>query len=152
MPARKSPLPVRTQVSAGGVAFRRTSRGAEVVVVRVGSPGRWQLPKGLVASGESPEVAAIRETREEGGVESDLVAPLETIEYWYVGDDRDGRRVRFHKFVHFFLLEYRAGDPADHDWEVAEARWAPVADAIPMLAFRSERAVLERARDLLREA
>jgi 8-oxo-dGTP pyrophosphatase MutT (NUDIX family) len=147
MAARKSPLPVRTQVSAGGVAFRRAPRGPEAVIVRVGD--RWQLPKGLVDAGESPEVAAIRETREEGGVDAELVAPLDTIEYWYVGDDRDGVRVRFHKFVHFFLLEYRGGEPADHDREVAEARWAALDEAIAMLAFRSERAVMEKAAELL---
>jgi len=149
-------LPVRTQRSAGGVAFRREGGRTEVVIVRIGTPGRWQLPKGIVDAGESPEVAAIRETREEGGVDAELVAPLETIEYWYVGDDASSpgstqarERVRFHKFVHFFLLEYRSGDPADHDWEVAEARWASLDEALALLAFRSERQVLERARELL---
>jgi 8-oxo-dGTP pyrophosphatase MutT (NUDIX family) len=151
----KPKLPVRTQRSAGGVAFRRIGGKAEVVIVRVGTPGRWQLPKGIVDEGESPEAAAIRETREEGGVDAELVAPLETIEYWYVGDastgsgQADRERVRFHKFVHFFLLEHRSGDPSDHDWEVAEARWASLDEAIGLLAFRSERQVLERARELL---
>ena len=163
MPARKRAapsaarpkLPVRNQRSAGGVAFRRVGGRTEVVIVRVGTPGRWQLPKGIVDEGESPEAAALRETREEGGVDAELVAPLETIEYWYVGDapsadPGQGReRVRFHKFVHFFLLEYRSGDPSDHDWEVAEARWAPLEEALALIAFRSERAVLERARELL---
>ncbi|HYD51636.1 MAG TPA: NUDIX domain-containing protein [Gemmatimonadaceae bacterium] len=165
MPAKKPTLPVRTQVSAGGVAVRRTGGVSDVVIVRVGTPGRWQLPKGLVAAGESPEAAAIRETREEGGVETELVAPLETIEYWYVGTDpdasrgaspdasrdagADGARVRFHKFVHFFLLQYLAGDPSEHDWEVQEARWATLEEAEALLAFRSERQVLARARELL---
>ena len=164
MPARKRAapatarpkLPVRTQRSAGGVAFRRVGERVEVVIVRVGTPGRWQLPKGIVDAGESPEVAALRETREEGGVDAELVAPLETIEYWYVGDDAGSpesgqarERVRFHKFVHFFLLAYQSGDPADHDWEVTEARWATLDEALALLAFRSERAVLERARELL---
>jgi 8-oxo-dGTP pyrophosphatase MutT (NUDIX family) len=149
MAAKKSSLPIRTQVSAGGVAFRRTGAGVDVLIVRIGDPGRWQLPKGIVDAGESPEITAVRETREEGGVDTELVAPLEKIEYWYVGDDADGTRVRFHKFVHFFLLEYIAGDPSAHDWEVAEARWATIDVALELLAFKSERTVAERARELL---
>ena len=97
-----------------------------------------------VEPGEAPEVAATREVREEAGVEADLVAPVETIEYWYVGT-RGGERVRFHKQVYFFLFRYRAGDVANHDHEVDEARWVPADEAIGMLAFANERRVLEKA-------
>ena len=140
--------PIRRQVSAGGVAFRRARTRVEVVLICVGARRRWQLPKGIVDEGESPELTAVREVREEGGIDAELVAPLETVEYWYQALDR-GERVRFHKFVHFFLLEYRGGDPADHDHEVIEARWVPLADAGGMLAFPNERAVLRKAAELL---
>jgi 8-oxo-dGTP diphosphatase len=143
--------PIRTQVSAGGVAFRATEDGWEVALVLVGPEAepRWQLPKGLVEPGETPESAAIREVREEAGVETELVASLERVEYWYVGTEPGGGRVRYHKFVHFFLLRYLAGDVEDHDREVREARWAPLAEAPGMLAFASERRVMERAAKLL---
>lgn len=143
-----APPPVRRQVSSGGVAFRRRGDDVDVVLICVGAKRRWQLPKGIVDAGESPEAAAIRETREEGGVDAELVAPLETIQYWYQAVER-GERVRFHKFVHFFLLEYRAGDPADHDHEVIDARWFPIADALARVAFPNERAVLQKAAGLL---
>jgi 8-oxo-dGTP pyrophosphatase MutT (NUDIX family) len=140
------------QVSAGGVVVRQVAGGSatEVAIVRVGPKGRWQLPKGIVDDGESPEGTAVREVREEAGVEAHVVAPIDVIEYWYVGTDRSGTRVRFHKFVHLFLLEYESGDVANHDHEVEESRWVPVTDAARMLAFDSERKALERARELLR--
>lgn len=138
-------LPVVRQVSAGGVVYRRVAGEAEVAIIRVGPKRRWQLPKGIVDEGEKPEETAVREVREEAGVDARLVAPLETIEYWYAGDARDGRRVRFHKFVHLFLLEYRSGDVADHDHEVDEARWVPLADAATMLSFESERKAMRQA-------
>jgi 8-oxo-dGTP pyrophosphatase MutT (NUDIX family) len=141
-------LPVKDQVSAGGVVFRGEKGAAEVVIVSVGGQNRWQLPKGFVEKGEQPEITAVREAREEAGVESEVVQPLETIEYWYAGLE-GGERVRFHKRVHFYLLRYLAGNTGDHDWEVNEARWVPIDDATRQLTFDSERRVMERARQLL---
>jgi 8-oxo-dGTP pyrophosphatase MutT (NUDIX family) len=136
------------QMSAGGVVVRGAGRWTEVALICVGPRRRWQLPKGLVEAGEAPEAAATREVREEAGVEADLVAPIDVIEYWYVG--RTGTdRVRYHKQVHFFLFRYRSGDVADHDHEVQEARWVPLADAPGMLAFANERQVVERAAEML---
>ena len=150
-PSKKSPaikVPVKEQVSAGGVVFRGDKGTVEVVIVSVGGQYRWQLPKGLVEKAESPEVTAVREAREEGGVSSEVVQLIETIEYWYAGLD-NGIRVRFHKRVHFFLLRYLSGDTKDHDWEVNEARWVPIDDATSQLAFDNERRVMESARELV---
>src|SRR3954467_9729667 len=140
-------VPTLDQISAGGVAFRRVPSATEVAIISVRPSGRWQLPKGIVDEGERPEEAAVREVREEAGIETDLLRPIETVEYWYVGERR-GRRVRYHKFVHFFLLAYRGGDVSDHDHEVEEARWVEIDEALGMLAFKTERAVVEKARDL----
>lgn len=155
MAARKRPvagarpaLPTVRQVSAGGVAYRARETGVEVVLIAVGEPPRWQLPKGLVEPDEAPEAAAARETREETGIEVDVVSPIETIEYWYVGANA-GAPVRFHKFVHFFLMEARGGDTSDHDREVREARWVRVSAAVGQLAFANERRVVERAADMI---
>jgi 8-oxo-dGTP pyrophosphatase MutT (NUDIX family) len=137
--------PVRRQVSAGGVAFRRVDRRVEIALIRPRGTERWQLPKGLVDPGESPEGTAAREVREEAGVDGEVVAPIDEVQYWYVGTDRDGVRVRFHKSVHFYLIAFRAGDVSRHDHEVAEARWVTLEDALELLAFRNEKAVVERA-------
>lgn len=147
-PAVKINLPTVDQVSAGGVAFRRRKALIEVAIISVRPSGRWQLPKGLVDKGESSEEAALREVREEAGIETDMLCPIETVEYWYVGE-RQGRRVRYHKFVHFFLLAYRGGDVSEHDHEVEEARWVEIDEAARVLAFKSERGVVEKARGMI---
>ena len=148
---KKSPtikVPIKEQVSAGGVVFRGETGSVEVVMVAVGGQNRWQLPKGLVDAGENPEIAAVREAREEGGVSSEVVQLIETIEYWFAGLD-NGIKVRFHKRVHFYLLRYISGDTKEHDWEVNEARWVPIDDATSQLAFDNERRVMQQARDLI---
>lgn len=132
------------QVSAGGVIYRHFEDRIEVALIRVGPHKRWQLPKGTVDPGETPEQAAVREVREETGLSGRMLDPLETIEYWYAGGKgRD--RVRYHKFVHFYLLEYAGGDTANHDHEVDEARWVDVDIAHDMLTFETERKVLDLA-------
>lgn len=144
-------LPTRQQVSAGGVVFRRRAHALEIALICVGDQQRWQLPKGLIDAGENAQQAALREVQEEAGIEGELVAPIETIEYWYVAKEGGGR-VRFHKSVHYFLLRYRAGDLSAHDHEVVEARWVPIAESRTMLAFANEREVVEKAKPMIYEA
>ncbi|HWS54192.1 MAG TPA: NUDIX hydrolase [Pyrinomonadaceae bacterium] len=143
-----SSFETKEQVSAGGVVYRRRDGAVEVALISVGEAGRWQLPKGLVGRGETPERAALREVREETGLEAEIVAPLETVEYWYFSKG-GAARVRFHKFVHFFLMRFVAGDVAGHDAEVNEARWVGVEEAAGMLAFKGERQVLGQAREMV---
>lgn len=141
-------LPTTDQISAGGVAFRKTASGAEIAIISVNPSRRWQLPKGLVEEGERLECAARREAREEAGIETELLELIEELSYWYVGEHR-GERVRFHKFVYFYLLKYVSGETANHDWEVVEARWVKRDKAMKMLAFRGERDVVKKAFEII---
>lgn len=148
--AESKRAPIEKQVSAGGVVYRSGTEGVDValIFVRFGGKERWQLPKGLVDADESPAEAAHREVREETGLEAELQAPIDTIEYWYAGQSR-GRRVRFHKFVHFFLFKYVAGQVDNHDHEVLEARWFPIKEAITQLAFKNEQEMVRRAQEMI---
>jgi 8-oxo-dGTP diphosphatase len=138
----------KEQVSAGGVVYRRRGARVEVALISVGEGGRWQLPKGLVGRGESPEAAALREVREETGLACETVAPLEDVEYWYFSKG-GAPRVRFHKRVHFYLMRYLSGETDDHDDEVNEARWVGAEEAAGMLAFKGERKALAEALEKL---
>jgi 8-oxo-dGTP pyrophosphatase MutT (NUDIX family) len=146
MPRRSSGTsskPERTERerSAGGVVVR----GEEAIVIvptRRGAQGQrvLGLPKGHVDPGETPEQAALREVREEAGVEADLLGKLGDVRYFY---QRGGRRIL--KQVTFFLLAYRSGSPEDHDDEVEEARWMPLAEAARALSYDGEREMAARA-------
>jgi 8-oxo-dGTP pyrophosphatase MutT (NUDIX family) len=129
------------EVSAGGVVVR----GRECVVIvptRRAADGRrvLALPKGHVDPGETPAVTALREVREEAGVDATLREQLGDVRYFYM---REGRRIA--KVVTFFLLDYAAGSVDDHDHEVVEARWMALDEAVEALTYRGERDMAARA-------
>jgi 8-oxo-dGTP pyrophosphatase MutT (NUDIX family) len=124
-----------TEFSAGGVVVRD---GCCVVIVptRRGADGArvLTLPKGHPTDDESAVDAALREVREEAGVEGRLVEKLGDVRYWYT---RAGTRIP--KLVSFFLLEYVSGDVSEHDHEVEEASWMALEDAAQRLTYEGER-------------
>jgi 8-oxo-dGTP pyrophosphatase MutT (NUDIX family) len=125
-----------TETSYGGVVVR----GDEVLVITpTGRRRITGLPKGGPERGETPEQTATREVREETGINATVREPLGEVAYWY---RRGGRRVR--KTVHFFLCDFVSGSTDDHDHEVDDARWIPIADALTALSYPGERALIER--------
>ena len=138
----------RERVSAGGVAYRAAEGSFEIAVIRSARESRWQLPKGIVDPGETNEQAAIREVREEAGIDCELLEKIDSIDYWYV-DRWSAEPVRVHKNVHFYLMKYLKGDIAHHDHEVDEVRWVPVEEAGKILAFSAEKQVVKKAKEMI---
>ncbi len=127
--------------SAGGLVVRRD----QVLLISTQKGRRWQLPKGHIEAGETPEETAVREVREETGVTGRVVAALPEVEYWYV----EKGKLRVHKRVDYFLLEYESGDAADFDaGEVSGADWFSWDEGLAKLSFENERRVAEKARQL----
>ena len=127
------------EFSAGGLVIRNFRGRPRLAVVRVRDQ-ILALPKGHPEPGESTQDAALREVREETGLEATPVEKLGDIRYWYA---RDGDRVL--KIVSFFLLRYRSGRLEDHDHEVEEALWIPLEEAPARLAYRGEKDMAKTA-------
>jgi 8-oxo-dGTP diphosphatase len=131
------------EVSAGGVIYRKHAGAIEIALIHVRH--RWGLPKGHVEEGESIDETAVREVREETGLEGRVRKKLGDIRYSYREKRRGGEPVRIYKRVYFYLLRYIKGDVRDHDHEVEEARWFPISEAINVLKFATERRMVQRA-------
>ena len=151
------------EYSAGGVVLRPRQQRWWVAVIepqgrrKPGTPAHapatvLALPKGNVDKGEKPEETAVREVREETGVEADLIAKLSDIKYIYVRSWGDRQRV--FKVVSFYLLRYRGGrigqiSPAMRR-EVRQAMWLPLDEAAQKLSYRGERDVVKLVQEYVK--
>jgi 8-oxo-dGTP pyrophosphatase MutT (NUDIX family) len=141
---------MRREFSAGGVLVRSIGDRAHVAAIRPrGKPAVWALPKGKIDPGESAAEAAMREVREETGVEGQLVEKLGDVRYTYTATWEGAKGERIFKVVSFFLLTAGLGRIGEIDdamrVEVDEARWLPLDEAPQLLTHKGEREMATRA-------
>jgi 8-oxo-dGTP diphosphatase len=121
----------RTLTHAGGLVLR----DGRVLLVRAKpAPHDWVLPKGHIEHGETAPEAAVREVREEAGVEATAGREVGVLEF----ESPKSGRVR----SVYFLMQYVRDVPAEDDREI---RWCEIDDAIELIRF-------ENARELIRKA
>jgi 8-oxo-dGTP pyrophosphatase MutT (NUDIX family) len=127
------------------VVWRRdAASGIQVVLCGRTKENLWGLPKGTPDEGETMEETALREVREETGLEVMPGPKLGVIRYWFT---MNGERI--HKQVHHWLMTPIGGDVAGHDHEFDDVRWLPVAEAQRLVTFANERKMLAEASRLL---
>ena len=142
---RKRPRIVEP-VSAGGVVYRKVDGEIETVLCGRDNPVRWSLAKGTPDPGETLEQTALREVREETGLEVEIEEPIQSIDYWFSDRESD---VRYHKTVHFYLMNTVGGDTNQHDPEFDVVQWFVFGEALQTLAYTNEADVLRKALELI---
>lgn len=143
------------ETSAGGMVLRglhraynpRTNRvhlsTVEVALIgRTDRRGRllWSLPKGHIEDYETVPMTAVREVREETGIEGEVIKHLGSIDYWFLSDGK-----RIHKTVHHYLLRFVSGELSNADAEISEVKWVPIKDLPTHLSYADERKLARRA-------
>lgn len=141
----------RCEVSAGGLISRHNADGSvSVVLVKPAGRTTWVLPKGHLEAGETIVGAAMREAREETGLEVQVIEPLGDTSYVYSWRDRPrGPITRISKRVHFFLMKSVGGDTNQHDGEIDQVLWLSLDEALRRASHRGERELIAKARESL---
>jgi 8-oxo-dGTP pyrophosphatase MutT (NUDIX family) len=141
--------PTRTAHSAGGVAYRKfsTESGDQIRIALISTGGgtRWQLPKGTIEAGESPETTAVREVEEETGLKTVNEGFLKSTNFWYQDTYNKSKPVLVHKRVDFFLLRVIGGKLSDQSYEVDGVAWFTPKSALAHLTFDDEQEVVKLA-------
>ena len=126
------------EFSAGGLVIRNMRGRPFVATILLKDGTVHALPKGNIEPGEKGADTALREVREETGLDAQLVEKLGHVKYWYVRKWSDGERV--FKVVSFFLLRYLSGTLDDYQRAEADgAEWIPLEDAPKVLDYRGEK-------------
>lgn len=132
---------MKREFSAGGIVFK----GKKVLLTKHSQNKHWSFPKGLIDPGQTSKEAALREVKEEGGVEAEILDKVGYSKYVYF---LNGEKI--FKVVTYFLMKYKSGSIKDHDWEVEEAGWYEVEDALKQLTFSQDKELLKKALMLLK--
>ncbi|MEX0660128.1 MAG: NUDIX hydrolase [Egibacteraceae bacterium] len=137
--------PTKRAVSAGGLVCDDRPEGRWVVLIsRRNAAGelQWTLPKGGLEDGEDLTDAAVREVREETGLACTITDKLGVVDYWFVWKPD---QVRYHKFVHYYLMRHSGGAPHTRDDEAEDVVWLRFDEALERLSHANERHLVARA-------
>lgn len=130
--------------SAGGIVFKKENSKVFILVTQHSAHHGWVFPKGLIDEGEDKNTAALREVKEEGGVDAKIIKELQPIEYFYKFEDQTIK-----KKVTYFLMEYVSGNIQDHDWEMEAAEWLETEKVDERLTYKTDKQVFQEAKKSL---
>jgi 8-oxo-dGTP pyrophosphatase MutT (NUDIX family) len=133
------------ETSAGGVVYRLEGGNPLFLLIR-DSYQNWGFPKGHVEAGEQAEDAALREVREETGIDDvALRGELETIDWYF---RFRGRLI--HKVCHFYLMETKSAQTLPQAAEgITACTWVDFLAATEAISYANARSVLERAQAMI---
>ena len=132
--------------SAGGVIYKKTDNTFEIALIAIKDRIIWTLPKGIIDKDEKPEQTAVREIEEETGLTGEILEKLGEKSYWFTLKDEN---VKCRKTVTYFLLKYSEGTITKQCTEVDDAVWIDLEEAIKQLSYKSDREIVEKAKEKL---
>lgn len=142
---RKDIIDIRRPViGVGAVVWK----GDEILLVRRATPpmeGEWSIPGGKLEYGERSRDAALREIREETGVEAEILGLIDTVDAVIRHDDN---RIDRHYVLIDFAARYRSGE-IRAGGDAADARWVPASDVNDFVVWSETRRIILQSRRIV---
>nr|MBU1328815.1 NUDIX domain-containing protein [Candidatus Omnitrophota bacterium] len=139
------------EFSAGAVIFKRENKDILFLIIYSGRNGIWGFPKGHLEQGETAKEAALREVKEEVGLENlhFIDGFGEEVMYETIAKRPPFKGERIEKYVTYFLCEIRFQDIIVDGREITDYKFLPLDKAERMIKFRNLTVLLRRAYDFL---
>lgn len=138
---------MKFEFSAGGIVYKKNG-GNKILVAKHSQHHAWVFPKGLIGDkqkGEKKEETAVREVKEETGIDAEIEKELTPVEYWYQWEGEKRK-----KTVYYYIMKFVGGDTKDHDHEMEEVEWIDYNDVSNRLSYPSDKKVWEEAKKLIK--
>lgn len=126
------------ETSAGGIVYKIIDGNHHWLLVQHKKARHWGFPKGHIGDhvpDEEMTDAAVREVMEEGGVMARIENNSAIDTTYFFKKDNELHR----KTVHYFLMEYIAGDTSNHDDEVMDVQFLPKDEAWDKLTYNTDK-------------
>ena len=131
--------------SCGAIIYRKFHGNTELLLIKNQNGGHWSFPKGHVEAGETEEETAVREIKEETGIDVIL--------------DTSFRRVITYlpkkevpKDVVYFLAKATSYDYVPQEEEIAKIKWVEINHAATMLSYDNDRQLVSQAKNIIRDS
>ena len=122
-------------------------RGREVLLIKRGNPprqGQWSLPGGRIEWGETTETAALRELKEETGVDAELTGLIDVVDG--IMTSRETGDVTRHYIMVDYAARWTGGEVVAGD-DAADARFFDLDEALAVVEWEETRRVIREAFD-----
>jgi len=135
---------MKFEFSAGGIVFKKDKNKIYILVSKHSEHHGWVFPKGLIGDnikGEKKEDTAVREVKEETGINAKILKPLNPVSYYYVWE-----KEKIKKTVYYFVMEHLSGDFKDRDFEMEEVEWILKENVYKKLTYKSDKEVWQETK------
>lgn len=125
--------------SCGAIVYRKFHGNTEILLIKHVNSGHWSFPKGHVEAGETETETALREVKEETGIDILIDSPFrETVQYYPKKDTQ--------KVVVYFLGKAKNHDFVPQEEEIAAIKWVEIGNAANMLTYENDKTIVGKAR------
>ena len=130
--------------SCGAVVFRKYHGNIELLLIKHVVGGHWSFPKGHVEAGETEEQTALREIKEETGIDVELITTFrKAVSY---SPKRDTT-----KDVIYFLGKAKTFQYTPQEEEIAQIKWVEINLAHSFLTYDNDKQLVNKAKPIIRD-
>lgn len=125
--------------SCGAIVYRRSHGNTEILLIKHVNSGHWSFPKGHVEGTETEVETALREIKEETGIDV-IIDPSfrETVSYFPRKDTQ--------KIVVYFIGKAKNFEFTPQEEEIAQIKWVDIGHATAILTYENDKTIVNKAR------